>query len=186
MNFFRFAVLAILLAPGYLNAQTPTPSPTPAQPVPNTTNLRPLAGKYPAGRSQVTIETSPSYHGGCHLYATAPSDTALKIRLVGWVLTAAGRIPIDNQLTFLSSGAMKGRNLAPGIARSAPFTGIYTATGRRITFNGDFKFGDSTGTFTGTVQRNGKGRLFVVWSVSATGETQALYTYNYSATKPRR
>jgi len=189
MIFSRFATLAsafLVMALSPARAADPTPSPTPSKPTPNSTNLRPLAGEYAAGRSKVTIETSPTYQGGSHLDARSLSDTALKIRIGGWVLTPNGRVAIDNQLAFLSSGAMKGRNLAPGIARSAPFSGTFTAAGRRISFTGDFKFGDAAGTFSGIVHRNGKGRLFVVYSVFSTGRTQALYTYNYSATKPRR
>jgi hypothetical protein len=188
MNLFRSVLLAAaLLASAAASSQAadPTPTPTPAPPTPNSTSLHPLAGKYAAGRSKVTIETAPTYNGGSHLDARSLSDTALKIRLVGWVLTPSGRVAIDNQLAFHTSGVMTGRNLAPGIARSAPFSGTFTAAGRKITFSGVFTFGDAAGTFSGFVHRNGNGRLFVVYSVFLTGRTQALYTYNYSATKPR-
>jgi hypothetical protein len=187
MKFSRLAALAILaLALPPAHAAAPTPSPTPLQPVPNPTSLRPLAGKYTAGRAKVTIEMAPTYRGGSRLYATAFADNTLKIRLVGWVLAPAGRVPIDNLLTFLPTGKMKGRNLSPGIARRAPVTGIYTAAGRKITFNGNFQFDATGGTFSGTVQRNGHGRLFVVYSVFIAGASQPAYTYNYSATRPRR
>jgi hypothetical protein len=154
--------------------------------VPNTASLRPLAGKYTAGRAKVTIEMAPTYRGGSRLYATSFADNTLKIRIVGWVLAPAGRVPINNLLTFLPSGKMKGRNLSPGIARRAPVTGIYTAAGRKITFTGNFKLDVAEGNFSGYVHRNGHGRLFVVYSVFITGTSQPVYTYNYSSTKPRR
>ncbi|MDD5201495.1 MAG: hypothetical protein PHC88_17025 [Terrimicrobiaceae bacterium] len=174
------ALFAILLALHLAAAAAPTPSPTPAPPVPNATSLRGFAGKY-TGRSNVTLGTTTNYFGSAKVRITAISDPSLKIKISAQVKAAGHSVAINNQLTFLQSGVIKGRELAPGAAKGAPFTGTYTATARRIGFQGAYKFGAATGTFTGFVTKGVHGKLNVTYSVFVTDEAGAVYTYNYTA-----
>ncbi len=186
MNTRRAALRALALlamAAPLARGADPTPTPTP---VPNKTSLRSFAGTY-QGRSQVVLGSARPYRGGAQFHIVAPGDTALSFRITGRVKTSAGPVAIDNQLRFLSSGVMTGRHLAPGIARRAPFIGLYTAKGRRITFTGTYEFSESaTGTFKGQIFHNAKGRLFLDYAIYTSDAADALYRYTYSAIRPKK
>lgn len=158
---------------------------------PNAVDLSALAGNY-RGRSSVAIEDNQPYRGGARIAIETTTDSVLgvRIRIQASVRTGTSRNPstasISNLLTFRPSGVVTGKELAPGVAAGAPFTGTYTATPRRLSFTGTFAFGPSSGTYSGTVIRTKEDDLIVRYTVVGEKSSRPLYTYVYKTKLPKK
>jgi hypothetical protein len=167
------ACMAFLLAFGIAHA-APNPTPTP-----NPTDLSILKGRY-SGVTKVAFGNDAPFIGQAKIRFTPVAMTGAILKIRGDVKTAARTTSVDNELTFYPTGEVRGKHLLPGLAKSLPFVGIYTATGRRIKFSGSLELGKkTTATFTGIVNRNSFERMQVMYSVFIEGNTTVAYTYTY-------
>lgn len=173
-------------------AAAPTPTPTPA---PNTVDLRGLKGAY-RGSAKVTVRGVAPYRGRAKIRFAPRGENAATVTINAWIESDAGRFSVSNTLNFAQSGIASGRNLAPGVATSAPFEGTYTATTTKMAFHGTFEFGSSRGVYRGQIAKDELGWLTVTWRIlpflpksdphDAEQVGSAVYTYTYKVRLPKK
>jgi hypothetical protein len=147
---------------------------------PNVTDLSVFRGRA-AGTGDVKISNGADYHGKVVIRPTIKSGgLAATFKIVGNVSVSGHSVPVSNQFTFAARGKFLGKELAPGDTSGFGTKGKFTATGSTITFDGKFKVATTTGTFNGTVQKFGNGRLKIIYSVFVGDSTTPLYVYTYS------
>jgi hypothetical protein len=147
---------------------------------PNVTDLSVFRGRA-AGTGDVKLSNGADYHGKVVI---RPSITAgglgAKFKVVGNVNVSGHSVPVSNEFTFTAAGKFSAKELAPGDTSGLHTKGKFTATGGTITFDGKFKVGTTSGTFSGTVQKFANGRLKIIYSVFVGDSTTPLYVYTYA------
>lgn len=163
-----------LLVLGAAFALTTLPT---ASAAPNTTDLNGFRGKA-SGTSRVQIGAS-TYRGKSKVYPKIIRSFGVVFKIKASVRAGTQSVSVNNELTFLPSGKMRGENLVPGVTEKARFKGTYTVTGNTIEFTGPFKVGPTEGTFRGTIRKAQNGRLTVTHSVFISTNTDPSYIYTY-------
>ncbi len=145
---------------------------------PNLTDLQSFRGQV-RGTGKVATG-SGSFFGKSKMRVSIKAATAIKIKILASIKSGGRAVPINNELTFLSSGVVRGKELVPGITSGVPFKGTYTATPNHISFSGTFKAQSVTGSFSGTATKSSNGKLKVIQSIFVGENPNPSYIYTYT------
>jgi hypothetical protein len=169
-----------------IHAADPTPTPTPEPtPVPNTVSLSELAGNF-RGRCKVSLDSGAFYSGPSSVRILTRPGNSARVRINAAVNAGRNRVPVDNSLTFTPGGILRGRNLAPGVLKNAPFEGLYTATRRRLSFAGTYESGDVTARIEGYLLVTKDRRFTLEYSIFPGEAVKPAYVYRYFSRPPRK
>jgi hypothetical protein len=143
----------------------------------NLTDLSGFQGRY-VGSSKV-VAGSSSFFGKSKIRFIATSPTSAKIVITAVVKAGTSTVPVSNLLKLKSSGALTGKELAPGVTSGSKIKGHYTATATQIDFKGKFKVGPTTGTYSGTIKRSNSGKMTITYAIFIGESADAAYVYTY-------